>query len=308
MMEVCGFLFPGQGAQKIGMGKDFYDKYDIAKAVFERADEIIDEVSIRKLCFESDEEELKKTENTQPALYTVSYAIYRVLENNGLAAKYYAGHSLGEYSAIAAAGYISFEDGLKLVRKRGILMRDCDPEQKGGMAAIIGLDEKTILDVCNDVGDVVPANYNSPNQIVISGDKRKVQKVANILKSKGAKRAVVLNVSGAFHSPFMRNAAEDLKRSLESIEWKKGKGKIVSNSTAEATDDPYLIRENLIKQLYSPVLWNKTMQTLVEGKKCFNYVECGPGKVLKGLFRSFSRDVAVSTVESVEDLEIIFRS
>jgi len=307
-MESCGFLFPGQGAQKPGMGKDFYDKYDIAKAVFERADEILDDVSVRELCFESDEEELKKTENTQPALYTVSYAIYRVLENNGLEAEYYAGHSLGEYSAIAAAGYISFEDGLKLVRKRGILMKNCDPDKKGGMAAIIGLNEKIISDVCKEVGDVVPANYNSPSQIVISGDKVKVQKAAEILKSKGAKRAVVLNVSGAFHSPFMMNAAEDLKKSLESIEWKKGKGKIVSNSTAEVTDDPSVIRENLIKQLYSPVLWNKTMKILVEDCKCINYVECGPGKVLKGLFRSYSRDVTVNTVEAVSDIQSILES
>ncbi len=307
-MEVCGFLFPGQGAQKPGMGRDFYDKYDIAKAVFERADEVLDDISVRKLCFEADEEVLMKTENTQPALYTVSYAIYRVLENNGLEAEYYAGHSLGEYSAIAAAGYISFEDGLKLVRKRGLLMRDCDPEKRGGMAAIIGLDESTISEVCSEVGDVVPANYNSPNQVVISGNKEKVKKVAEILKSKGAKRAVVLNVSGAFHSPFMMSAAEELKRSVEAIEWKKGKGKLVSNSTAEVTDNPDIIKDNLIKQLYSPVLWNKTMKILVEECGCLNYVECGPGKVLKGLFRSYSREVTVNTIESVSDIQSIFET
>jgi len=307
-MEVCGFLFPGQGAQKTGMGRDFYDKYDIAKAVFERADEVLDDISVRKLCFEADEEELMKTENTQPALYTVSYAIYRVLENNGLEAEYYAGHSLGEYSAIAVAGYISFEDGLKLVRKRGLLMRDCDPEKRGGMAAIIGLDESTISEVCSEVGDVVPANYNSPNQVVISGDKEKIKKVAEILKSKGAKRAVVLNVSGAFHSPFMKSAAEELKRSVEAIEWKKGKGKLVSNSTAKVTDNPDIIKDNLIKQLYSPVLWNKTMKLLVEECGCLNYVECGPGKVLKGLFRSYSREVTVNTIESVSDIQSIFEA
>ena len=304
-MEVCGFLFPGQGAQKVDMGRDFYEKYDIVKAVFERADEILDDVSVKKLCFESNEEEIKKTENTQPALYVVSYAIYRVLENSGLQAEYYAGHSLGEYTAIATAGYISFEDGLKLVRKRGLLMRDCDLEGRGGMAAIIGLDERTISEVCYDVGDVVPANYNSPNQIVISGDKAKLKEAVEILKSKGAKKAVILNVGGAFHSPFMKQVSEDLRKSLESVEWKKGKGKIVSNSSAQIIDDPSTIRENLIKQLYSPVLWNKTMQSLVD-KGCTSYVECGPGKVLKGLFRSFSRDVTVNAIESVANIKAVF--
>lgn len=300
-MDICGFLFPGQGAQKPGMGKDFYDSYNEAKEIFDKADRVLNDVSVKYLCFEADEEELKKTENTQPALYTVSYAIYRVLDKNGVTGEFYAGHSLGEYTAVAAAGYISFEDGLRVVRKRGLLMRDCDPDGKGGMAAIIGLDEKTVSEVCEEMG-VTAANFNSPSQIVISGEKTKVAKASEILKSKGAKRVVVLNVSGAFHSPLMKSAAEELKESLESIEWKKGRGKIVSNSTAMISDDPEVIRENLIKQLYSPVLWNKTMKVLVEDGKCKNFVECGPGKVLKGLFRAFSRDVNVTSVEKVEDI------
>ncbi len=300
-MSNCGFLFPGQGAQKRGMGKDFYDNFDIAKEIFDKADEVLKDVSVKQLCFEADEEELKKTENTQPALFTVSYAIYRVLESKGIAGEFYAGHSLGEYSAVAAAGYISFEDGLKVVRQRGLLMRDCDPKGIGGMAAIIGLDENTIIDVCKEVG-VTPANFNSPSQLVISGEKDKVKKASEILKSKGAKRVVMLNVGGAFHSPLMKDAAEDLKKSLESISWKKGHGKVVSNSTAMIVDDPDTIRENLIKQLYSPVLWNKTMQVLVEEGKCKEFIECGPGRVLKGLFRAYSRDVNVISIEKIEDL------
>jgi [acyl-carrier-protein] S-malonyltransferase len=207
---------------------------------------------------------------------------------------------------VTAAGFISFEDGLRIVRKRGLLMRDCDPERMGGMAAILGLELDQIEEVCKEVGDVWPANFNSPGQIVISGLKEKITEAMEKLKTVGAKRTIPLNVGGPFHSPFMKDAARELEKELESALWKKGRGKIVSNATAEVTDDPLTIKQSLVKQLSHPVLWSSSLSRLEEmGYK--NYIESGPGTVLKGLFRSISKDARVYSVEKPEDMDSIVK-
>ncbi len=303
-MDSYGFLFPGQGAQKPAMGKEFYDQHKAAKEVFDRAEQILKDCSIKALCFDADEEELKKTENTQPALYTASYAIYRVLTESGYEGHVCAGHSLGEYTAITAAGYMNFEDGLRVVRKRGILMRDCDPERKGGMAAILGLDKKSIEEVCDSVQGVWPANVNSPNQIVISGLKEQVMQATEQLKQRGAKRTILLNVGGPFHSPYMKEAAKELEKELRRVSWQKGNKRIISNATAEIAEDSETISTNLVNQLFSPVLWSASMQKFLE-LGTVRFIESGPGTVLKGLFRALSGDAQVFSVATPEDLQKI---
>jgi [acyl-carrier-protein] S-malonyltransferase len=283
------------------MGKELYEEYEAARDIFDRAEQVLSVVSMKGLCFESDDEELKKTENTQPALYTVAYAVSRVLVGKGFGGEVFAGHSLGEYTAVAAAGYISFEDGLRIVRKRGELMRDCDPERRGGMAAIIGLDEKTIRKICDQVGDVYPANFNSPTQVVISGMKDRVEQAMQQMKEQGARRTVLLNVSGAFHTPYMKQAAEELRQELERIEWQQGSGRIVSNATADASDQPTTIKDNLVSQLDAPVLWSSSMKTLLDmGYE--HYIEAGPGTVLRGLMKAQGGEAQVFSVEKPADI------
>lgn len=298
------FLFPGQGSQKPGMGKALYDESEIAREIFDRADKTLDGCSVTSLCFEADEEELRRTENTQPALYTVSYAVYRVLQERGVRGEIYAGQSLGEYTAVAASGFLSFEDGLRIVRKRGLLMKDCDPERKGGMAAIIGMGSDKIEAVCKVFGDCYPANFNSPSQIVISGLKEKVEAAARRCDELGAKRTVVLNVGAAFHSPYMEDVAKQLGNELERVQWLDGHGQIISNASARLTGEPSSIRENLIRQLTSPVLWSLSMERLVEAGN-LQYIETGPGGVLRGLFRSISREATVYSVENKRDMEAL---
>jgi [acyl-carrier-protein] S-malonyltransferase len=301
-LDSLGFLFPGQGSQKRGMGRAFYDSNETVRTVLDRAEKTLSDCSVKALCFDTEDEELTKTENAQPALFAVSFAIYQALRDMRHEGTVFAGHSLGEYTAVAAAGYLSFEDGLRLVRRRGILMRDCDPERLGGMAAIIGLDPSSIGKICEETGGVFPANFNSPGQVVISGLKDKVREAASKCAASGAKRTMILNVGGAFHTTYLSEAAREMEKELGRVEWREGRGKVASNATGTVTEDPALIRRNLAAQLVSPVLWTDSMRALLDMGHS-RFIEAGPGGILKGLARSISREARVVSVEKPDDLK-----
>lgn len=297
-------LFAGQGSQTVGMGKDLYDNFKIAKELFDKAEDVL-KTPIKKICFEGPDEELKKTENTQPAVLLLSYICYKLLESEGFTFDTFAGFSLGEYSALTAAGVININDALTLVRKRGLIMEKAVPEGKGGMAAVLGLSDEEVEKICNEVeGIVVPANYNCPGQLVISGEKEAVLKAADIAENRGAKRVVVLNVSGPFHSPLLENASKELKSVLDLINFNSLNGKkVLSNVTAETHSDSS-IKEFLVKQMYSPVKWNKTIENLISAGYD-TFIEVGPGKVLTGLMRSIDKSKAAYSVNNLESFKTV---
>jgi len=277
------FLFPGQGSQTVGMGKDFYEKSEEAKEIFRQADDLLG-FSLSKLCFDGPEEELKLTSNTQPALLTVSYLAYRLLGRQPALA---AGHSLGEYSALVAAGSLSFEQALKLVANRGKYMMEAVPPGLGTMAAIMGLDYGKIEEVLKEVssGLVQVANWNSDEQIVIAGEKRAVEEAMEKLR---APRAVLLQVSGPFHTKLMSPAAEKLKADLDLITIKDPAFPVISNYTGKIMTTAAEVKESLTKQIVNPVLWYPSMMTA--GQQGIEVaVEFGPGRVLTGLLKRISR-------------------
>jgi len=282
------FLFPGQGSQTVGMGKDLYESFDVAKEKFDDANRILgrDLVSI---IFNGPQEELTATQNTQPALFTIEAVISDILGQKGIAPSYTAGHSLGEYSALYAAGVLSFEDGLKAVARRGELMARVGKATPGTMAAVIGMSREKIAEVLATVssGIVVPANENSPEQTVISGEVPAVTEACEKLKAAGAKRAMLLPVSGAFHSPLMQVAADEFAPFLDTITFSAPRCPVITNVTAKAETDPMLMKSLLVKQLISPVHWVDAMNTLaqLDFGVC---LETGPGSVLKGLAKKCS--------------------
>ena len=303
-MEKTAFLFPGQASQFVGMGKDLYENYETAKKIFDRADEISG-MPLSRYCFEGPEEELKKTYITQPAIFVHSIAVLNILQEMDIKPEGVAGHSLGEYSALVAAGSLSFEDGLKLVKERGRLMYEAGMEQSGTMAAIIGLSPEQVYEICEQIaktGVVQPANFNSPGQIAISGDVESVHKAIERAKEMGAKKAVELVVSGAFHSPLMNSAQEGLKKVLEQTEIKEARVPLYSNVEAKPVQDAQQIRRLLYQQLTKPVLW----QTLIENMIADGFgrfYEIGPGKVLRGLHKRIDRSVPCTEIGTVENLE-----
>jgi len=285
-----GYVFPGQGAQFIGMGKDIYDKSSEAKKMFHQANEILD-FDITAIMFGEDTEKLKQTKVTQPAIFIHSVILAHVLADS-FNPDMVAGHSLGEFSALVASKYISFEDGLLLVSKRAYAMQNACEKNPSSMAAILGLNEQIVEDVCNKIKNeiVVPANYNCPGQIVISGTNEGIKLACEMLLEEGAKRALPLPVGGAFHSPLMKSAQDELEKAINNTDFFSGICPIYQNVATKPTSDPKLIKENLKKQLTSSVMWTQTMkQMIADGLS--SVTEVGPGKVLQGLFKKIDRSM-----------------
>lgn len=303
-MSKLAFVFPGQGAQKVGMGKDFYDNYDVAKKMFKEADEALG-YSIMKMCFEGPEENLKLTANTQPAILTISCIANEILKENGIQPEITGGHSLGEYSALVAAGVLNFQDAVALVHKRGSYMQEAVPVGEGGMAAIIGVDRDKIVEVCQQVSAESPVqavNFNCPGQIVIAGATKGVELAVEELKAAGAKKAVILPVSAPFHSTLMKPAAEKLAVELDKVTISDAKIPVVANVSAEILTKAEDIKASLVAQAASPVLWEDCVARMKEfGADVL--LEAGPGKTLCGFNRRIDKTITSLNVEDVASLE-----
>lgn len=299
------YIFPGQGSQSVGMGKDLYDNFPQAREVFEEADDALG-FALSKMCFEGTTEDLALTANTQPAILTTSIAALRAMETENFPApEYAAGHSLGEYSALVAAGAISFADAVKTVRKRGIYMQEAVPVGVGAMAAILGADLQTVEKVCLEIAEdhiCSPANINSPSQIVIAGTTEAVDKACEVLKERGAKRAVKLNVSAPFHCALMYPAQERLESDLQKIDFQDLKFPVIENVSAQANSKAQRVAEALTEQVSSPVRWSQTVEFLISGGVNV-FIEIGAGKILSGLIKQINRDVRCLNVENSESLK-----
>ena len=287
------YVFPGQGSQKPGMGQNLYNEIIDSRALFKKANEIMN-FDITELMFDGTSEDLLQTRVTQPAIFI--HSVILALTTKSFKPDVSAGHSLGEFSALAASNSISFEDGLKLVSIRANAMQKACQNTKGTMAAILGLPDEIIESSCNDVeGIVKPANYNCPGQLVISGEIKAVEKACEILKEKGAKRALILPVNGAFHSELMSSAVDELKKGIDETEFRKPDCPIYQNFTGKPEQDPSKIKINLLKQLTGAVLWNQSINNMInDGVK--EFYEVGPGNTLQGLIRKIDRNIAVDKI------------
>ncbi len=284
---MIAYVFPGQGAQYIGMGKDLYDQSSKAKDLFEKANKIL-KFRITDIMFDGTEEELKQTNVTQPAIFLHSVILASLLGDD-FKPDMVAGHSLGEFSALVANKTLSFEDGLKLVAKRAAAMQKACEVEPSTMAAIIGLEDEVVEKVCREIDDiVVPANYNTPGQLVISGSVAGIDKAIELLNEAGAKRALKLKVGGAFHSPLMEPARVELAEAISATTFNQGICPVYQNVTGQPVNDPEIIKNNLIKQLVSPVRWTQTMQNML-ADGATKIIEVGPGKVLQGMFKKIDR-------------------
>ena len=299
------FLFPGQGSQAVGMGKDLYDNFPAARQIFEEADDALG-FKLSELCFAGTAEDLALTANTQPAILTTAVAAFRAMQSENFPLPdYVAGHSLGEYSALVAAGAMSFFDAVRTVRKRGAYMQEAVPVGVGAMAAILGLDLETIENACEEAkqGQICnPANINSPAQVVIAGNAEAVDRAVEILKERGAKRAIKLNVSAPFHCDLMLPAQERLAADLQKVNYTDLQFPIIENVSARANSNGERVREALTEQVSKPVLWAQSVESLIVGG-VETFVEVGAGKILSGLVRQINRDVRSLNVENSDSLK-----
>lgn len=302
-MSKTAIVFPGQGAQKVGMAKDLYQVNKDATSILESAQTTVD-FDLLETMFTDKEEKLEETENTQPALLTHSIALLKAL--NHIDADYTMGHSLGEYSSLVAAGVLKFEDAVKIVRKRGELMTQAFPNGVGSMAAVLGLSYEEVNEICKEIsfGDqlIEPANINAPGQIVVSGHKALIDKLTKEGKSLGAKRVIPLAVSGPFHSSMMQVIEENFASFIDQFTWNDAQFPIVQNYNAHGETKAETIKQNMVKQLYSPVQFIKSTEWLIN-QGVDHFIEIGPGKVLSGLIKKINRDVKITSIQTLEDVK-----
>src|SRR5439155_4955558 len=302
-MTKIAFIFPGQASQYPGMGKEFNDEFKIARLVFEEADQILG-VSLSQLCFNGPEEQLKLTENTQPALLTVSIAAFRVLSSKGVQPHFVAGHSLGEYSGLVAAESLSLSDALITVRSRGKYMQEAVPTGQGATAAILGLDQDRIQDLCREAAReevLATANLNSPGQIVIAGTTAAVHRAMELARARGAKKTILLPVSAPFHCPLMQPAQDRLENDLAQIQFRDPTFPLINNVDAAEVSSSDQIRNSLIRQVSSPVRWTESVRLMI-ARGVGLFVEVGPGRVLSGLVRQIDKSVKTANVEDINSL------
>ena len=305
-MKSIAFIFPGQGSQYVGMGRELFENFSLAKKIFEEADDTL-HFSVSALCFKGPEEALKLTENTQPAVLTTSVAALKVLQaEKGMAPQFTAGHSLGEYSALVASEALTFSQAVKVVRLRGKFMQEAVPVGEGAMAAVLGMEREQVEKLCEEIssGEVLaPANFNSPGQIVIAGHSKAVQRAIERVRQEG-KKAVLLPVSAPFHSSLMKPAGERLEKALEEISVSDLKIPVVTNMEAEANTSKDRVKELLVSQVSSPVRWEESMRKMVE-KGIEQVLEIGPGKVLSGLMKRIDSRVETKNLEDLQTLKNI---
>ncbi len=305
-MKQTAFIFPGQGSQAVGMGKELYDHFKVAREIFEEADDTL-HLSISTLCFQGPEEALKLTENTQPAVLTASIAALRVLETEkGINPSLTAGHSLGEFSALVASGALSFADAVQTVRLRGRFMQEAVPVGEGAMAAILGMEREEVEKICEEASSrevLTPANFNCPGQIVIAGHTKAIERAVEMVKQKG-KKAMLLPVSAPFHSPLMKPASDRLAEALENISVKELLVPVVTNVEADINKDSNRVKPLLVAQVSSPVRWEDSMRRMIE-EGIERVIEIGPGKVLSGLMKRIDSKIETCNIEDIQSLKKI---
>ncbi len=306
-MSKVAFVFPGQGSQYSGMGKELADNFPVARQTFEEADDALG-FKLSTICFSGSDDELRLTANTQPAILTTSIAVLRVLEQEtGLKADYLAGHSLGEYSALVCSGALGFADAVRTVRARGTFMQEAVPVGTGSMAAMLSIETDILEDVCREAaeGDVVsPANFNSPGQIVIAGSTAAVGRAIEIAKGRGFRKAMLLQVSAPFHCALMKPAADRLSKVLDVVPVSDMLLPVVANANAEPNQNKELVKALLVTQVCAPVLWEQSVNTMV-GLDVTRFVEIGPGKVLSGLVKRITKEVSTANVEDLASLKLL---
>lgn len=303
-MSKIAFVYPGQGTQYVGMGKELYENNEKAKKIFDIFFSSLD-IDLKKVMFEGSEETLKSTEYTQPAIVGLSLVLTELLKEKGIKPDYVAGHSVGEFAAFGGAEYLSLEDAIKLVAERGKIMKEVAGKVNGSMAAVLGLDSSKIQEVLKNINGVVEAvNFNEPNQTVIAGEKTAIEEACTALKEAGAKRALPLAVSGPFHSSLMKEAGEELKKYADKLNFEVGGIKIIANTTATVLNSDAEVKDEIYRQSFGPVKWIDTINKL-KSEGVTKIYEVGPGKVLSGLIKKIDKEIEVINIETLENLSSI---